>query len=382
MSGAVPLADHRVHGMGTGLEAPVWPAITAPEAEAILARFPGAGRLVGLRWHSPRPFSAATLLQTSRGEFLLKRHHRHLRAPESLAQEHGFIAHLRAAGLPVPEIMLSAERAGVIARGDWTYELHRKAPGIDLYRDRISWTPFLTHDHAHAAGAALARLHRAARTFAAPARAPQPLVASFTILPASDPLAAAEAYVAARPAVAAWLAGKPWRRTLGRLFAAFGEGLSARLAGQPSLWTHNDWHPSNLLWAGDGEVCSIIDFGLATRTCALHDLATAIERTAIEWLRLGEGTDEAIADPAAAIALLAGYRSVVPLSAPDIGTIARLLPLVHVEFALSEVDYFAGIVAEPDHAALAWDGYLIGHAEWFLAAAGRDFQRQILRAAA
>jgi len=382
MSGAVPLADHRVHGMGTGLEAPVWPAITAPEAEAILARFPGAGRLVGLRWHSPRPFSAATLLQTSRGEFLLKRHHRHLRAPESLAQEHGFIAHLRAAGLPVPEIMLSAERAGVIARDDWTYELHRKAPGIDLYRDRISWTPFLTHDHAHAAGAALARLHRAARTFAAPARAPQPLVASFTILPASDPLAAAEAYVAARPAVAAWLAGKPWRRTLGRLFAAFGEGLSARLAGQPSLWTHNDWHPSNLLWAGDGEVCSIIDFGLATRTCALHDLATAIERTAIEWLRLGEGTDEAIADPAAAIALLAGYRSVVPLSAPDIGTIARLLPLVHVEFALSEVDYFAGIVAEPDHAALAWDGYLIGHAEWFLAAAGRDFQRQILRAAA
>jgi len=368
--------------MGTGLEAPVWPAITAPEAEAILARFPGAGRLVGLRWHSPRPFSAATLLQTSRGEFLLKRHHRHLRAPESLAQEHGFIAHLRAAGLPVPEIMLSAERAGVIARDDWTYELHRKAPGIDLYRDRISWTPFLTHDHAHAAGAALARLHRAARTFAAPARAPQPLVASFTILPASDPLAAAEAYVAARPAVAAWLAGKPWRRTLGRLFAAFGEGLSARLAGQPSLWTHNDWHPSNLLWAGDGEVCSIIDFGLATRTCALHDLATAIERTAIEWLRLGEGTDEAIADPAAAIALLAGYRSVVPLSAPDIGTIARLLPLVHVEFALSEVDYFAGIVAEPDHAALAWDGYLIGHAEWFLAAAGRDFQRQILRAAA
>lgn len=382
MSGAVPLADHRVHGMGTGLEAPVWPAITAPEAEAILARFPGAGRLVGLRWHSPRPFSAATLLQTSRGEFLLKRHHRHLRAPESLTQEHGFIAHLRAAGLPVPEIMLSAERAGVIARGDWTYELHRKAPGIDLYRDRISWTPFLTHDHAHAAGAALARLHRAARIFAAPARAPQPLVASFTILPASDPLAAAEAYVAARPAAAAWLAGKPWRRTLGRLFAALGEGLSARLAGQPSLWTHNDWHPSNLLWAGDGEVCSIIDFGLATRTCALHDLATAIERTAIEWLRLGEGTDEAIADPAAAIALLAGYRSVVPLSAPDIETIARLLPLVHVEFALSEVDYFAGIVAEPDHAALAWDGYLIGHAEWFLTAAGRDFQRQILRAAA
>jgi len=382
MSGAAPLADHRVHGMGTGLEAPVWPAITAPEAEAILARFPGAGRLVGLRWHSPRPFSAATLLQTSRGEFLLKRHHQRLRSPASLAQEHGFIAHLRAAGLPVPEIMLSAERAGVIARGDWTYELHRKSPGIDLYRDRISWTPFLSHDHARAAGAALARLHLAARAFAAPARAPQPLVASLTILPAPDPLAAADAYVAARPAVGAWLADRPWRQALGRLFAALGEGLSRRLAGEPSLWTHNDWHPSNLLWTGDGEVCSIIDFGLATRTCALHDLATAIERTAFEWLRLGEGEDDAIADPAAAIALLAGYRSVVPLGAEAIETVARLLPLVHVEFALSEIDYFAGIVAEPDHAALAWDGYLIGHAEWFLSARGRDFQARLLGAAA
>jgi Ser/Thr protein kinase RdoA (MazF antagonist) len=363
--------------MGTALETPTWPAITPAEAEAILARFPGAGRLVGLRWHSPRPFSAATLLQTSRGEFLLKRHHKRLRSPESLAQEHAFIVHLRVAGLPVPEIMASVERAGVIAQGDWTYELHRKASGIDLYRDRVSWTPFLSHGHAHAAGAALARLHLAARDFRGPARAPQPLVASLTILPATDPLAAAEAYVAARPAVEACLAGRPWRRDLGCLFAGLGEGLSQRLAGQPSLWTHNDWHPSNLFWTGDGEVCSIIDFGLATRTCAFHDLATAIERTAVEWLRLGEGADDAIADPAAAIALLAGYRSVVPLGAKDIETVVRLLPLVHVEFALSEIDYFAGIVAKPDHAALAWDGYLLGHAEWFLSPAGRDFRKRL-----
>jgi Ser/Thr protein kinase RdoA (MazF antagonist) len=377
-----PLAEHRVHGVGMALEAPTWPAITRPEAEAILARFPGAGRLVGLRWHSPRPFSAATLLQTSRGEFLLKRHHVRLRAPASLAQEHAFIAHLRAAGLPVPEIMASADRSGVIAQGDWTYELHRKAPGVDLYRDRVSWTPFLSHGHAYAAGAALARLHRAAGSFAAPARETQPLVASLTILPAPDPLAAAAAYVADRPALAAYLADRPWRRELARLFAALGDGLSERLAGQPTLWTHNDWHPSNLLWTSEGEVCSIIDFGLATRTSALHDLATAIERTAIEWLRVGEGADDTIADPAAAREILAGYASVLPLGAADVETVCRLLPLVHVEFALSEVDYFAGIVSAPQDAAVAWEDYLIGHAEWFLSAPGRDFLRQIPIAAA
>lgn len=377
MSGAAP--PHLVHGMGLALEAPAWPAIAPAEAEAVLARFPAAGRLVGLRWHSPRPFSAATLVQTSRGEFFLKRHHSLLRTPQGLAEEHGFIAHLRDAGIAVPEIMPTSDGAGAVARDCWSYELHRKAPGEDLYRDRASWTPFLSHDHAYAAGVALARLHRAARDFAAPPRRPEPLVASFTILPAIEPLAAAEAYVADRPALGVFLAGRPWREDMARLFEALGEGLSAGLADQPSLWTHNDWHPSNLLWTQEGAVRSVFDFGLATRTCALHDLATAIERTAIEWLRLGDGTNE-IGDAEAALALVAGYRMVLPLTGDDIETVARLLPLVHVEFALSEVDYFAGILADPAQAALAWDDYLVGHADWFVSPPGRSLLKRLERA--
>jgi hypothetical protein len=61
----------------------------------------------------------------------------------------------------------------------------------------------------------------------------------------------------------------------------------------------------------------------------------------------------------------------------DLATIAALLPLVHVEFALSEIDYFTSVVADPASAALAWDGYLIGHADWFRSAAGQDFLRAI-----
>jgi Ser/Thr protein kinase RdoA (MazF antagonist) len=373
MSGSASSSGHLVHGMGLALEAPVWPAITSAEAETILSRFPAAGRLVGLRWHSPRPFSAATLVQTSRGEFLLKRHDRRLRTPRGLAEEHGFISHLGIAGVAVPEIMLANTGASAVAEGEWTYELHRKARGIDLYRDRLSWTPFLSHGHAHAAGAALARMHSAARDFVAPTRRPQPLVASFSILPAHDPLAAAEAYVLARPALAAFLAEKPWRQDLALLFDVRAADLAERLAGEPSLWTHNDWHPSNLLWSSDGEVCTLIDFGLADRSCALHDLATAIERTAIPWLQLGVKGAGMTPDAGAALALLAGYETQLPLSRADRETIVRLLPLVHVEFALSEVDYFAGILADPDHAALAWDGYLIDHANWFLSAPGRDF---------
>jgi Ser/Thr protein kinase RdoA (MazF antagonist) len=368
--------NHLVHGMGTALEAPTWPVITADEAEATLAHFPAAGRLVILRWHSPRPFSAAALVQTSEGEFFLKRHHQRVRTPVALAEEHHFIAHLRSAGLPVPEIVAASDGAGAIGKGEWSYELHRMAPGIDLYRDRPSWTPFLTHGHAHAAGAALGRLHRAARGFASAPRGPRPLVASFTILPSPDPLAAAQAHVAARPALATFLADLPWQQELARLFALLAGGLADRLVGQPSLWTHNDWHPSNLLWSSDGTVSTIFDFGLATRTCALHDLATAIERTAVPWLQLGEGMDDEPADVEAALAILAGYRTVMPLTRADVETIARLVPLVHVEFALSEVDYFAGILGDRDQAKLAWQGYLVDHAEWFLSAPGRDFLRQ------
>ena len=359
--------------MGLALEAPTWPAITDDEASAVLAHFPAATPIEGLCWHSPRPFSAATLIDTAGGALLLKRHDRRVRTLAGLAEEHLFIAHLAAAGVPVPEVLRTSDGASAVAIGQWSYELHRRGAGEDVYRDRPSWTPFVSGAHAHEAGAALARLHRASRGFDAPRRTAQPLVASLSILSAVDPLTAADASVAARPALAAVLAERAWRRRLSSIVAAAGGGLARRIADQPLLWTHNDWHPSNLLWSMSGTIETVFDFGLADRTCAAHDLAIAIERTAFAWLELGEVPDDAIADPTTALALLAGYERVRPLSRSEIATVIALLPLVHVEFALSEIDYFAGVVGDRDGALLAWDDYLVGHAEWFLSAPGQDF---------
>ncbi|MEG3171953.1 phosphotransferase [Sphingomonas sp. ZB1N12] len=370
---------HLVHGMGTAMEAPTWPAIAADEAKAVLEHFPAAGRMTGLHWHSPRPFSAATLVHTTNGAFLLKRHHHLVRTVEGSAEEHGFIAHLAGAGVSVPEVMTTDEGVTAVAIGPWSYELHRQAAGEDLYRDRLSWTAFLSLDHAHAAGVALAKLHVAARGFDAPARRQQPLVSSFAILPAADPLTAASAYVAARPALAAFLADRPWHAQLARLFGQADSDLSSLLADQAPLWTHNDWHPSNLLWTREGAVRTVFDFGLADRTSAVHDIATAIERTAVRWLDLGQGADDAIADPQTALALVAGYATVLPLSRAEIAAIVSLLPLVHVEFALSEADYFTAVVADTASAAMAWDGYLIDHAAWFFSSPGQDFLRRIAR---
>ena len=368
-------SPHLVHGMGTELEAPVWPAITADEAGAVLVHFPQAGGLIGLHWHSPRPFSAATLVEAAGGRFILKRHHHRLRSPDALAQEHGFIAHLRAAGVHVPEVM-EARGGTAIAQGEWTYELHRLSPGLDLYRDRPSWTGFLVPGHAHGAGRALAGLHRAARDYAGAPRGTDRLIAGWTILPAPDPMAAARAYVAARPGLAGFLRERRWEQELAGLLGA----VAPDLAAQPPLWTHNDWHPSNLLWTPTGEVATLFDFGLATQTCALHDLATAIERSAIPWLDMQDG-GSIKGDVAAALGLISGYREVLALGLADIDMLITLLPLVHVEFALSEVDYFAGLLNDPAQAALAWDGYLIGHARWFASMAGQAFLADLRRGA-
>jgi len=369
-------AGHLVHGMGKELEKPVWPAITRDEAGAVLALFPQAGDLQALCWHSPRPFSAAVVVEVAGGALFLKRHHRLLRSIPSLEQEHGFMRHLRAQGVPVPLVMVDRSGHTAVTQGDWTYELHRMAQGQDLYREAPSWTGFLNERHALSAGRALGQSHRAAQSYDGDARGPDPLIASCTILPADDPMLAAKAYVAARPALAGFLQGRVWQAELAGVLANAPADLGARLAAQPALWTHNDWHPSNLLWSPEGEVAGVFDFGLATRTFALHDLATAIERCAIPWLDLQEGV--AIAgDARAALALIHGYGMERPLSAYDLATLIDLLPLVHVEFALSEVDYFAGLVGDGRQAHQAWQAYMIDHADWFATGSGQAFLGQM-----
>jgi Ser/Thr protein kinase RdoA (MazF antagonist) len=137
---------------------------------------------------------------------------------------------------------------------------------------------------------------------------------------------------------------------------------SAVLRELPSQWGHGDWHPSNLTWTASGEVAGIFDFGLANRTSAVHDLAVALERSVFSWLDM----PSVHIDHDAERALLRGYESVRPLSPLEREGLALVLPVVHVEYALSELEYFADVVRSPENAALAYQ-YLIGHARWFAA---------------
>ncbi len=372
---------------GTLVE-PDWPPLTLAEVRGLLAQFQGFGEPIEILSISPRPLSAAGVVSTSSGRVFIKRHHCSVRDVEGLLEEHRFLAHLHGAAAQVPRVFATVSGQTAIEIGEWTYEVHETPDGIDLYQDAISWTPFRTVAHAHAAGQALARLHLAAQGFDAPRRKPQPLVASFTILAARDPGVELERYLAARPALASSAAVRVCCKQALQLLAPFHAQLMPLLPALPPLWTHNDLHASNLFWSNmsnDAQATAIIDFGLADRTNAVHDLANAIERNIVEWLVL-------VADPAHPDdvpvhldhlkALLDGYESVRALSAEEATALAPMTALCHAEFALSEADYFLGVLRSNEKASMAYDGWLVGHARWFRGPGGMKLLDAIERWAA
>jgi Ser/Thr protein kinase RdoA (MazF antagonist) len=110
----------------------------------------------------------------------------------------------------------------------------------------------------------------------------------------------------------------------------------------------------------------------------VHDLATAIERNIVEWLRMDEH-DADIVHLDHLDALLAGYEELRPLSYEEAWALVTMLPLAHCEFALSETDYFLSILHSPEKAYLAYEGYFLAHAQWFQEGQGRRLLEQLER---
>jgi Ser/Thr protein kinase RdoA (MazF antagonist) len=361
------------HTMRGGSGAADWPRVTAAEAQAVLRHWGFADEMPALGWHSPRPLSAATIAVLTDRSVFIKRHPVAVRSVAQLEEEHAFMAHLRANGAPVCRVLAASDGHTARTEGPWTYEIHELGAGEDRYRDAVSWSPFLHPDHARAAGTALAQLHAAAQRFAGAPRTATLLVANDRLVSAARPLEALDAWQRTRPALQDYLRHVDWRRDLGAAIAPWHAAFYERRPRLAPLWTHNDLHGSNLLWAGEGSaarVTTVFDFGLCDRTTAIFDLATALERNMIPWLEIHEGR-HAAADLAMVTALLGAYVAARPLSALEREALVALLPLVHVDFALSEIDYFHGITRSRENADLAYHAFLLGHCRWFESREGR-----------
>jgi Ser/Thr protein kinase RdoA (MazF antagonist) len=365
-----------VHGLNGAMELPDWPALTLAEVDGLLRGFPQAGEARRILSVSPRPFSAAGLVETAGGQLFVKRHARAVRDREGLLEEHRLLKHLADR---IPELVQAPVADGrgesAIEIAEWTYEVFPVARGEDVYREALSWTPFFNVEDARAAGRALARLHQANAGYEAPAREARQLVSSFKIFAGGDrPVARMEAYLDSRPLLRDYVERRDWRGDFERLLMPFYAKLEPWVGGLKPLWTHNDFHASNLMWSGDGagsEVRGIIDFGLADRTNAVHDLATAIERNVVEWLRAFSDDSADVVHGDQMIALLDGYEEIAPLSYEEGRVLVAMLPLVHCEFALSETDYFLSVLGSREKAYFAYEGYFLRHAEWFSSSDGK-----------
>lgn len=352
-----------------------WPPLTEAEVAAVLAHYTSLPPATAILWHSMRPFSAAgiVLLQGAGPKtVVIKRHHVHVRNVAALEVEHAFMQHLRERDIPASTVLATSTGATALTQGPWTYEVFLPAHGEDLYRDTMSWQPYQSAGHARAAGAELARLHRAAEGFTAPARGENcPLVSSMVAVGQPELLPALQVWIARQPGLAAQLAGRPWEQDVRTVLEPFHAKLRPLLPEVKPCWGHGDWHGSNLLWAPgyDAAITSILDFGMADRTCAVFDLAVALERSGVNWLNL---PNRGVAVYRQMQVLLEGYQSVRPLSVAERALLVALLPLVHVEFAFSEVAYFGTLLKDAASAEVAYTEYLLGHARWFASPEGRE----------
>jgi Ser/Thr protein kinase RdoA (MazF antagonist) len=356
---------HLTHGLAGDELPPDWPPLTLVEVAVLLHGYPARGEVEALHWRSPRPLSAAAIVRTSLGDVFVKRHHRSVRTVRMLTEEHRFAAHLRERGIPLPRVLADENGETAIAIGEWVYEVHEPARGADVYRDAFSWSPIGGIAHARAAGAMLARLHQAARDYQAPQRSTHILVARAEILSSAAPLDALATLLPSRPSLDVYLSARDWREEIGEAIEPWHARVVAGISRQPRSWTHGDWHVSNLCWSDASDVAQItdvLDLGLSAATFALFDLATAIERNAIAWLDIERGD---IGRVDLASALIEGYHGTSPLSADDRMVLADLLPIVHLDFALSEIEYFEGVTHRRDHADVAYHTFLRGHAAWF-----------------
>lgn len=361
------------HSMGTELVEPMWASLTLDAVNTLLKYYDQFNQASEIVWHSPRPFSSAAIIVIDGERYFVKRHAVAIRDEEGLYEEHRIMQHLREQGIPVSQVVEGQKGQTAFTLDEWTYEIHLLGKGVDLYQDAISWSPFSSTNHAFAAGEMMAKMHQAAQSFSVGKRKVQPLVSAFEIWMSDTPIEAVKAFTSERTGLAQYLGNRKWEEEFEQILFPFFEQFKNYKHTLKPLWTHNDWHASNLLWTDESKlanVATVLDFGLSNETSAIYDVATALERNVVEWLDIQDASKSVI-HLDATIAFLRGYQSIQAFTTEEKYALVTIFPLVHTDFALSEIDYFVRITKKLEDADMAYEEFLIGHAQWFTSEQGQ-----------
>jgi Ser/Thr protein kinase RdoA (MazF antagonist) len=306
---------------------------------------------------------AASRCETAGGQVYLKRQPRMGRSLQQVEWQHRVASHLAGHGVPATRPL------GLIDRGELWYELWEPAAGADAYTDTDTWEPFRCVAHVRAAGAMLGEFHRAGASF--PELTPQPQAGFVVQVGPVDrsPSDVVGELMDARPAVADYLAG----RDLGAVDSAYGsvfEALAPRVAELSVAPLHGDWQTNNLFFDGD-RVSGIIDFHQTDCGPRLLDLAVAVERNCFFWNRISAGEDAAY-DIGHAEALIGAYHEVAVLTAAERAALPDMVAVCQFQYGISFLDYYWGVEGDRPKADWAWETFVLGHAQWWQTAAGRE----------
>lgn len=196
-------------------------------------------------------------VETSQGRFFLKRRHPALSAPALIEAQHQLIAHLRANGIPAPEVHRTPGGDSFVAHGGHLYEVHAWASGQRYDGGQPG--------HLEAAGAMLARYHLAARTF----EPPEPLLRRRGWLYGPAIMERLARYLEGR-----WSGLDDWWAEMRERAATIGEAHPQH-ADLTSLVIHGDYYANNLLFEGD-HIVALLDYDNAAHQSRVVEVAEAL----------------------------------------------------------------------------------------------------------
>ncbi|MFO8065298.1 MAG: phosphotransferase enzyme family protein [Spirochaetota bacterium] len=361
--------------------------VSNEELARVVARYPTVGRIEKRGGDKTGRRSAGLLFETETGgRYFLKKRIQSVHPKESVLWRHRVISHLVAKGFSTPAITENEAGETLTEDGEVQYELFEAAHGQDIYHDYESWTPFSRRDHARSAGEALARFHNELRDFSLadatpPGTSPAtPETARFDLGFAPDLPAAVERRISASPALSEFFSNIRWKEEISGLYLNFHGEARRYMAGVQPWVTHGQWQANNLFFEHD-RVASVVGFDLVDVAFRMYDLAAAVDKNAVLWTEIAAGQPNAVRFDVIE-ELLRGYCSLLPVSMVEAELLGAVLPIHHLDWALSGVEYALVHEASRERAQWYYNVYLRDHVRHYHTPSGQKILSFLRHAAA